>query len=59
MRGGASIMTNESNMELFDRFTETTNKEEYVTLGLQLFPEATREELENNFKERMSGYYET
>ena len=59
MRGGVSIMTEESEMEMFDRWTETHDKEEFLKLGLQLFPTATRKELEENFEEAMSGYRET
>lgn len=51
-------MTEEYEMKLFDRWTETMDKEEYVTLGLRLFPEATREELEANFEKAMAGYRE-
>lgn len=49
-------MTSESEMKLFDKWTETKDKEEYVTLGLQLFPEATRQELEDNFEKSRAGY---
>ena len=49
-------MINESEMELFERWLATTDKEECVKLGLQLFPETTRKELEDNFDKAMAGY---
>jgi len=49
-------MINESNLELFDKWTETKDKEEFIKLGLQLFPTITRKDLEDNFEEAMSGY---
>lgn len=59
MLGGASKMTNEStNMELFDRWTDTEDKEEYVKLGMQLFPEATEEEMRKLADEALAGYYQ-
>lgn len=51
-------MTEESKLELFDRWTETKDKAEFVRLGLILFPESTREELESHFEAAMSGYRE-
>lgn len=49
-------MASETDFELFDRFIDTTDKEECVRLGLQLFPGITRKELEDNFDLAMSGY---
>ena len=49
-------MASEAELELFDRFIETTDKEECVRLGLQLFPGMTRKELEDTFDLSMSGY---
>ena len=49
-------MASEAELELFDRWTETTDKEEFVKLGLQLFPGMTRKELEDNFDLSMAGY---
>ena len=45
------------NMELFDRWTDTTNREEYIRLGKRLFPgEMTDEEWEKQAEEALSGY---
>ena len=49
-------MTDDAKLELFDRWTDTTDKEEFVRLGLQLFPGITRKELEDNFDLAMAGY---
>lgn len=45
-------------MELFEKWTETKDKAEFVRLGLILFPESTRESLEAHFEAAMSGYRE-
>lgn len=52
-------MTDEYKMKLFDKWTETMDKEEFVTIGLQLFPKTTRKELEDNFEESLAGYRDT
>ena len=49
-------MASEAELEMFDRWIETRDKEECVRLGLQLFPGITRKELEDNFDLAMSGY---
>lgn len=49
-------MTNESNMKLFD---EWTDRNRYIELGMQLFPnEMTREEWEKQADKALSGYQE-
>lgn len=49
-------MTKESEMEMFDRWTDTRDPQEYVRLGKILFPEATDQELAALFKESRAGY---
>ena len=49
-------MMSETELELLNRWSETEDKAEFVRIGLQLFPEATRKELEDNFDLSMSGY---
>ncbi|MBR1646766.1 MAG: hypothetical protein IJ685_08320 [Selenomonadaceae bacterium] len=49
-------MASESDIELFDRWIETKDKEEFVRLGVQLFPEMERKELEDNFDLSRAGY---
>ena len=49
-------MMNDAELELLNRWSETTDKEEFVRLGLQLSPESTREELEDTFDLSMAGY---
>lgn len=49
-------MTNESKLAMFDKWTETRDKEEYLRLGEILFPTATREEMSDLFDESRAGY---
>lgn len=49
-------MTQESNMEMFDRWTDTLDKEEFMKLGKELFPEATEKHLSDLFDESRAGY---
>lgn len=49
-------MMNDAELELLNRWSETTDKEEFVRLGLQLFPGKTRKELEDTFDLSMAGY---
>ncbi len=41
----------ETEIEVFDAWLEARDKEEYVQLGLQVFPELTNEKLEEMFEE--------
>lgn len=50
-------MTQESNMELFDRLTETKDREESIKIAMQLFPEMTREEAAAITDEALAGYH--
>ena len=50
-------MTQESNMELFDKWTETPDKAEFMKIGKELFPEATEQHLSNLFDESRAGYH--
>ncbi len=43
-------------MEIFDRWLESKEKQEFITLGLQLDPKATKEEMEALFDKSMKGY---
>ncbi len=49
-------MTSESRLEMFDRRTETMDKEEFISLGMKLEPQITKEELAKLFDESMIGY---
>ena len=50
-------MTKESNLELFDKWTETKDRATYIELGEKLFPgEMTRQEWEKQADEALAGY---
>ena len=51
-------MTSESEMKLFDRWTETHDKAEFLALSKKLFPEATQEEMSDLFDKAHEGYRE-
>ena len=44
-------MMNESQMQLLDKFTVTTDKQEFMEVGKKLFPEANQQRLEEMFLE--------
>ena len=50
-------MTNElkTDLEMFDMWTETTDKKEYIQLGMRLFPETTEEHLLQLFDKSLAG----
>ena len=50
-QGGVSCMTNESQMALFDELITTKDKEVFWRLAPQVFPEATKKELEKTAME--------
>ena len=50
-------MTQESNMELFDKWTETQDKAEFLKIGKELFPETTDQYLSNLFDKSRAGYH--
>lgn len=43
-------------MDMFDKWLESEDKQEFITLGLQLDPKATKEEMEKLFDKSMAGY---
>lgn len=43
-------------MEIFDRWLESKDKQEFIFLGLQLDPKATEEEMADLFDKSMTGY---
>ena len=43
-------------MEIFDKWLESEDKQEFITLGLQLDPKATEEEMAELFDKSMAGY---
>ena len=50
-------MTQEYNMELFDKWTDTSDRKTYIELGKQLFPgEMTDEEWEKQADKALAGY---
>ena len=51
-------MTEESNMELFDRLITTTDREEAIRLARKLFPEMTEEEIIATVDRSLAGYQE-
>lgn len=54
MLGCASYMMKESQMQLLDKFSITTDKKEFMEIGKKLFPEITQERLEEMYKETTS-----
>lgn len=51
-------MTDESEMDLFDKLMSTTDREESIKIARKLFPEMSEEDIIATVDKSLAGYYE-